>query len=398
MNVLIDGEIVLTGTVGKDFWMEGFTYLEVFNALVSLGRNSDVTVRINSGGGYATEGAAIYSLLKAHGGTVSVIVEGIAASAASVIAMAGDTVTMVTGSVMMIHDPSAITFGTADDHEKSVEMLDAIASSLADAYADKTGRSAEQTRADMREELWLTPQEAIDLGYADAAAEPEAEPAAIAAFNYRIYQHAPERIVALADARGWSKHKVGAKAARPAPTHRRKENSMPKDNQAGGAPARTETIAADQIAEASARARNDGEADGIKKGAETARADAAEIVEMCAAAGVSAMAPALIKQGLSVADAKAKIEDGKQIRAKVEAARKRFPAIAADQADRYIAAGLSAAEVSADLFDKMTALQSPEITAGHQAAGGQAELPAKVPNAGEIYATRAKARAERAPI
>ena len=202
---ILDGEIILSGMVGDDFWGDGFTSGQVIAALAQLGRNADVTIRLNSGGGIATEGAAIHAALAAHKGQVTIIVEGIAASAASLIACAGDVVEMALGSVFMIHDPATITWGTAADHQLAIQMLDSLATSYADTYADKTGDPAATMRALMKAETWMTAQEAVDRKFADrlASANDNAEPSEPSAFAYAIYAKAPETIVALANAKGW---------------------------------------------------------------------------------------------------------------------------------------------------------------------------------------------------
>jgi len=230
MNVLVDGEIVLHGTVGDDFWGEGFTPRDVLNALVELGRDSDVTVRINSGGGIALDGVAIYNTLAAHGGNVTVVIEGIAASAASIIAMGGDTIIMRTGTLMMIHDPSSITWGTAADHDKSSEVLDKLGDQLASIYAARTGAEISEMRDAMKDETWLTPDEARDGGFADQV---ESEAAAEAtAFDYRLYEHAPENLVALAAANSWGskRRKPPAKPSASKPTaHKAKATAKASD-------------------------------------------------------------------------------------------------------------------------------------------------------------------------
>lgn len=209
MDVLSDGEIILYGAVGESFFEDGFTARDVINALAKL-RGKDVSVRVNSGGGFADEGVAIFNSLKNHDGKVTVFVDGVAASAASLIAMAGSEVVMRTGSIMMVHDPLFVTVGNAEDHAKSLEALNAIADSMADIYAEKTGRKASEMRAEMREELWLTPDDALAKGYADRKDAAEAIEAA--AFDYRAYTKAPERIAALSDQRAWSNR---LKAQRP---------------------------------------------------------------------------------------------------------------------------------------------------------------------------------------
>lgn len=247
MDVLIDGEIVLYGTVGADLWGDGFSSLDVLQALAALGRGVDVTVRINSPGGNAYEGAAIYNALAAHGGQITILVDSVAASAASLIAMAGDDIVMRPGSIMMIHDPTAITFGDSAAHQKSIEGLEALASTYADVYAEKAGLTPEEARSDMVEETWFTPQQAVDRGYADRIdAGDSDEPVQPVAFNYRLFHHTPEHIVAMADQHGWAK-RPRARAAMSAANHRRhKEKSMANDQTADGKAARDAALAEQQ--------------------------------------------------------------------------------------------------------------------------------------------------------
>jgi ATP-dependent protease ClpP protease subunit len=202
MNVLVNGEIVLFGTVGAmDFFEEGFTAMDVVNALAEVGRNTAVTVRINSGGGLVDEGIAIYNALDAHRGGVKVVIEGVAASAASVIAMAGDEIIMRHGAQMMVHEPSAYTEGDAAEHAKSVEWLGVLATSMADIYSERAGRKIEEIREEMKAETWMSARDAVSKGYADKIEKGKTkEPTA---FDYRVYTKAPERMVALAKARGW---------------------------------------------------------------------------------------------------------------------------------------------------------------------------------------------------
>jgi ATP-dependent protease ClpP protease subunit len=117
-DLLVNGALQLYGAVGIT-WDEGFSVSDVAAALAEHGEG-DLTVRINSGGGIATDGMAIYSLLKTHPGEITMIVDGVAASAASLIAMAGDKRQMMDGAMLMIHDPATITLGNAAEHEKTV--------------------------------------------------------------------------------------------------------------------------------------------------------------------------------------------------------------------------------------------------------------------------------------
>ncbi|MGA0595406.1 head maturation protease, ClpP-related [Enterovirga sp. CN4-39] len=373
MAVLVSGnEIVLSGTVGDLYWDESFSAADVISALAEVGRDRDVVVRINSGGGIATEGAAIHSALVAHKGRKTIIVEGIAASAASVIAMAGDEIVMALGALMMVHDPSGFTFGTVDDHEQQIRALTALATAMAGIYADQTGRTIDQCRADMKAELWMTPEQAVEAGYADrvqgrAANENEPEPTA---FNFRLYEHPPERLVALADQRAWSK-RARPRAALPAATHRQRETTMANEP-AGAGPTITvaehETKLAAAIAEA-------------KAAPPTAiqRSEAAEIAKACVDGGVPAMAASLLAEGVTLAVAKERIGSASQIKELVALAGRTSTAVTAAMADEFIAAGKTVEQVRADLFDKLVAKQERTDVRSHvQPSDGDANPSSRI--------------------
>ncbi|SMC42962.1 ATP-dependent protease ClpP, protease subunit [Fulvimarina manganoxydans] len=202
MAAILDGDrLTLTGDVGDLWGGDAFNYADVFAALASYDDDADLTVILNSGGGVATEGAAIHSLLSQRSGRTDVRIDGIAASAASLIAMAGETVTMSAGSTLMVHDPAGMTFGNSDAHTKTVEALEALATGYAAIYARKTGKTPEECRAVMKAETWFTPDKAVADGFADAVLGNSAP--AVAAFPYQIYAKAPERFVALAKASNW---------------------------------------------------------------------------------------------------------------------------------------------------------------------------------------------------
>ena len=257
MAATLDGQtLTLSGFVGESYWGDGFTYDDVLLALAQIDADSELVVRINSGGGYATEGAAIHALFSSRAGETTVIVDGVAASAASLITMAGETVEMTNGSIMMIHDPSSITFGNSADHQKSVEMLEALATSYSRVYAAKSGKTAEECREIMKAETWLTPEQAIEAGFADAANDNDAQ--AVAAFDYRAYAQAPEPLRAVASANKWnlaqavaSTSRTSPQASAPAPTGQNKETPIMTDkNQADKTAAELETATANAASEA----------------------------------------------------------------------------------------------------------------------------------------------------
>ena len=213
MGVLVNGELVLYGFVGENIWQEGFTDREVLEALAVVGRDADITVRLNSGGGYVDAGMAIYNALAAHKGRVRCEVDAIAASSASLIAMAADEVVMKAGSRMMIHDPSVITFGTEEEHRRSINYLGKTAEQMASIYAEHAGKKDSDVRAAMKAETWMTAEEAVAAGYADKADGAKAK--AAASFDYRIYAHAPQALHDLATTKNWSITALRRKAFAP---------------------------------------------------------------------------------------------------------------------------------------------------------------------------------------
>ncbi len=192
-KLIRNGELVLYGPVGGSFWNDaGFTATEVVSALEEL--SGDITVRLNSAGGVAFDGIAIFNSLKSHAGSVTVYVDALAASAASVIAMAGDKVLMRPGSMIMIHDPSGITFGTADTHRRNAAALDQLASAAAEIYREKTGLSEKEVLDMMDAETWMRRDAAIEKGFADAEADDDGATMSLPAFDYSLFSNVPDAI------------------------------------------------------------------------------------------------------------------------------------------------------------------------------------------------------------
>lgn len=188
-------EIQLYGTVGASFWDEEYFTPKTVRQMLE-GRTGPLTVRINSGGGVASDGQAIYTILKDYPDEVEVVVDGVAASAASLIAMAGDRITMRLGSWMLIHDPAqlfAVGRGTADDHRELAAFLDKIGDAYAGVYAVRSGISVEAAREIMRSETIYVGNEAVEAGFATDY-EGDQDAAEPAAFDYRIYANAPQAV------------------------------------------------------------------------------------------------------------------------------------------------------------------------------------------------------------
>jgi ATP-dependent protease ClpP protease subunit len=183
MSILNGSALTLYGVVGEDFDDK-----QVRDALDEHGAG-DVTVNLNSGGGIAMMGLAIYNLLKSHGGKITVYIDAMAASAASLIAMAGDTIIMREGALMMIHDPSAMAAGTSRDLRANADALDMISEQACNIYAKRTGLDPKKVADMMMSETWMDADQAVSLGFATSKV---AEPAmAVAIFDYRLYRNSP---------------------------------------------------------------------------------------------------------------------------------------------------------------------------------------------------------------
>lgn len=162
------GELQLYGIIESETWWGDEVTPQTFkNELDSLGDISELNVYINSDGGDVFAGQAIHSMLKRHKAHVNVYVDGIAASIASVIAMAGDTVYMPRNAMMMIHSPWTIAAGNAKDFRKMADDLDAAREGMIGAYQSKSGIDRDELIAMLDTETWLSAEQAVELGFAD---------------------------------------------------------------------------------------------------------------------------------------------------------------------------------------------------------------------------------------
>ena len=189
-------EIYLYGTVGEDFWGgECITAAGVRDAISGL--TGDLTVYLNSGGGSVFEGISVYNLLKDYDGNVRIVVQGIAASIASVISAAGDDIVMGDGAMMMVHDPASFwTDGRwpEDDHIQTAKSLGKAANSMAKLYAKRTGLPVDEVRDIMKSETWMDGDDAVEMGFATELAQDPATVQDAVAFDYGLYENAPQHL------------------------------------------------------------------------------------------------------------------------------------------------------------------------------------------------------------
>ncbi|MBO2658133.1 ClpP-like prohead protease/major capsid protein fusion protein [Shewanella algae] len=188
-----EAELMIYDEIGG--W--GITAKQFARDLKDLGKITQLIARIHSPGGDVFEGMAIYNILKNYPAHKVAHIDGLAASMASVIAMAFDEVVMPENAMMMVHKPWGGTMGDADDMRKYADLLDKVEGNLVGAYRDKTGMTDEQLHALLAEETWLTGREAVEKGFADTLTEPLAMAASLQSNRMKDYANMPKALQIL---------------------------------------------------------------------------------------------------------------------------------------------------------------------------------------------------------
>ena len=158
--------LFLNGTIAEESWFEDDVTPKIFKEEL-FAENGDITVWINSPGGDCVAAAQIYNMLIEYPGNVTVKIDGVAASAASVIAMAGTKVYMSPVSMLMIHNPMTMAYGNTAEMQKAIDMLSEVKESIINAYEVKTGLSRAKLSRLMDAETWMNANKAVELGFAD---------------------------------------------------------------------------------------------------------------------------------------------------------------------------------------------------------------------------------------
>ena len=189
-----DAEVFIYDEIGGGFWTEGVTpngFIDDVKAL-KLKKGDTLNVRINSPGGDVFDGNTIYNYLRSLKSKVAVTIDGLAASAASVIAMAGDTISMPENSFLMIHNPWMMAVGDSQVMRKAAGDLDEIREGAIKTYLSRTNVDRDELVAMLDEETWLGADKAVELGFADEVLEP-VRAAALARFHLQDYfEHVPD--------------------------------------------------------------------------------------------------------------------------------------------------------------------------------------------------------------
>ncbi|WP_147296380.1 head maturation protease, ClpP-related [Afipia felis] len=199
-NINIYSEIGEYGLSAKDF----------NESLFALGRPSQLNISISSNGGDVSQGFAIYNMLARHSAKKVVTIEGIAASMASVIAMAGDEIVMPSNSMLMIHNPWGGVVGDADEVDSFGEALRKMQDQIADVYAKRSGASKAKIVELMDAESWLTAQEAVDLGLADRVSDAVRMAALIDTGKFKNTPNSIKEMTANWKPRSWDDMRIKA--------------------------------------------------------------------------------------------------------------------------------------------------------------------------------------------
>lgn len=280
-------EVYIYGELGWEVTAQSF--LDDLRAVAAP--TAPLTVHINSVGGDVWEGLAIYNLLISRAASVTTVVDGIALSMGSIIALAGKPARMPANALMMIHDPAGRAWGTPEEMRRTADVLDKVRDQLVGIYVAKSGQDEAEIRRMMADETWLSGAEAVALGLADEVIEVEADLAAVAKFDFRNCRAVPERLRSLA-----------ASAAELKP---RSIPMEPKTNP-GAADPNTPATTPAPVAVADVAA-----IEAAAKAAVVAeRQRVAEIGVACGAAQMTDdFRAALVTDGVSVSDARARIID-----------------------------------------------------------------------------------------
>ena len=162
-----EAELMIYGVVGEDKYWSDVTSKQFAKDLKALGKRAQLTVKLNSPGGNVFTGVAIYNQLKQNSARITAVVEGLAASAASVIAMAGDDIVMLPGSIMVIHNPWTFAAGDHNDLRDEADKLEKIRDAVLPIYTERTGLDAKELQQMLDDETYMVAEEAVDLGFAD---------------------------------------------------------------------------------------------------------------------------------------------------------------------------------------------------------------------------------------
>lgn len=190
VNLADTPEVLIYDFIGTDSWGDAVSPKAFREELKAVSAKSDkMNLRINSPGGYVHDGFSIYNALKDSGLKITTYVDGLAASAAAFIAMAGDEIYMPKAAEMMIHNAKGMAWGDADEMRKAATHMESLTATIAGIFADRTGMDKDEVLKMMAEETWMDAEQAVTLGFATAI--DESMKAAACAFELDVFDKLP---------------------------------------------------------------------------------------------------------------------------------------------------------------------------------------------------------------
>jgi ATP-dependent Clp protease protease subunit len=191
-----EADILIYGDIGESFFTEESITAKSFKAEIDkIGEVKQLNIYINSAGGNVVDGQAIYSMLKRHTANKTVYIDGLAASIASVIAMAGNQIKIPRNAMIMIHNAWGVVGGNAKELRKMSDVLDKVDETIKVVYAEKTGLSIENITQLMEAETWMTAEEAISKGFADELITEKKIAACMSSDFFNRYKNVPKDLV-----------------------------------------------------------------------------------------------------------------------------------------------------------------------------------------------------------
>lgn len=324
-------EVVIYDEIG--FW--GITARQFIEDFKKIPDAANVKLRINSPGGDVFDSIAIYNVIKRHEGPVNGTVDGIAASGASIIAMAADSLSMPKNTFLMVHNASGLVWGNKEDMREWADVMEKIDNALVSTYVARTGQTPEKITELLTEETWLTAEEAKDLGFADEVTD-------------------AVRLAARGDLKRFKNAPKGLKGKVSGVRFQSSEETDP-------APAPVEDPPADPAPQTMPIPETDPPpADTITSTITLTplpdpRAEALAILTLCQDAGVQDLASEFLAKGMSADQVKERLKDAQAIHDACAAAK--LP----ERAANYIKAGMALEEVRANLLAIKAATEGPEI-------------------------------------
>ncbi len=353
-------EILIYEEIGS--W--GISASRFIRDLRALGAVDFINLRINSPGGEVFDGAAIYNLLLTHPAKVTVHIDGLAASMASVVAMAGDEVRIGENAFFMIHNPWSVQVGDASEMRSMADLLDQIGETIVTAYERRSGMDRDELKSMMNAETWLSGPEAVEKGFADSVTAPVKLAASANFAKLRAFAGVPDKLKVLADPDTWAEAEPEAtEAATEAPENTgpseapttpptSEDTSASNEGQENG-PGNDGADPAPADAAPPAPTPTDTQPAADPDPVAAAAAQAAEIAKICAEGGIAGRASELIARRATVEEVREIVSFAGAAKGLVDRARKIGASLTPAAEAEMTSGALTVDQVRARLFDLM---------------------------------------------